>query len=224
MGKPNDLVAFLFAASLFLSRFASVVFAETTTFPSGSGSMVTDTIGGLTVSFATTGDFSQWNQQTSSTDPSLRNIGFANYELSFSAPIRNLSFDVGGLDTSWGDVVHSFRADGDDIPLSLGMPLNISQGFNLHMAVWNGSQLGPGSGEDNGARVFFGPIHISTLTFSSLGTSSGSNHWILFDNFAFEVVPEPTGFLIAVIACGLCGASTVNRHRRRSVPLSKIRM
>jgi len=127
------------------------------------------TVGGITVAFSTTGDFSQWDQQTSATDPSLRNIGFANYQLNFSASIHSLSFDIGGLDTAWGDVIHSFLADSNPIGLTTGTPTNISQGFNLHMAVWIGSQLLPGSEQDNGALVFFGPTVISTLTFSSSG-------------------------------------------------------
>lgn len=193
----------LIVALLFLGGLSDPLFALTTTFPSGSGSTVSDTVGGVTVTFSTTGDFSQWDQQTSATDPSLRNIGFANYQLSFSTPIQSLSFDIGGLDTTWGDVIHSFLADNNPIGLTTGPPTNISQGFNLHMAVWNGSQLLPGSEEDNGARVFFGSTAISTLKFSSSGTSSGSNHWIHYDNFSFVAVPEPATCSTAVSMCGL---------------------
>jgi hypothetical protein len=201
--RPFDA---LIVAVLFLGGLAEPLFALTTTFPSGSGSTVTDTVGGVTVTFSTTGDFSQWDQQTSAIDPSLRNIGFANYQLSFSTPIHSLSFDIGGLDTAWGDVIYSFLADNNPIGLATGPPTNISQGFNLHTAVWNGSQLLPGSEQDNGARVFFGSTVISTLKFSSSGTSSASNHWILYDNFSFVAVPEPATCSIALTACGVVAA------------------
>ena len=186
-----------------------VLLAATTSFPSGSGPMVTDTIDGVTVTFSTTGSggFSQW----SDTDPSLRNVGFAAYTLEFSMPVTDLSFDIGGLDTDWDDHFWSFEADGDAAAITIGAPLNSSIIFNRHAAVWDGNQLYHGGNQDTGARVFLGSTAVTLLTFSSSGNWD-SSHWVFFDNFSFEPVPEPA--TLSLLALG--GLALIRRRKRHA--------
>jgi len=210
MNRLRLTIAVIFAL-LLLEQCAKPLMAVTATFPTGSGKTLTETVGGITVTFSTTEWFSQLDQFGVTVDRSIKNEGFANYQLSFSTPIRNLSFDIGGIDTAWGDVVHSFTVAGAPVGLTIGPSTNSSQGFTRNMATWNGSQLVAGSQEDNGARVFFGPAVLSSLAFKSSGAASGSNHWILHDNFSFEAVPEPPAtFLMTIAGC----QSLICRRRR----------
>jgi hypothetical protein len=205
MNQTNSLVALSVVELLLLTTLVNPLLAGVTSFSSGSGSSVSDNVDGILATFTTTKQFSQFAEQSGSADPSLRNVGFADYVLSFSTPIQFLSFDVGGVDTSWGDRLYDFQIDGVPASLLIESPLNISQAFNLHTAVWNGSQLSPGLEQDNGARISFGSATISSLTFRSSGASDQSNHWILFDNFSFlRAVPEPSTFLLLSLAAITC--------------------
>ena len=174
-----------------------------TTFTSGTSFTPVFSQGSFTATFAGP-NLSYYSE----TDPSVRNISAGTLSLLFNQPVVAISFDVGGLDTSWGDQI-TFPI----VPLTpLQLAFNRSVPFQ-NLATLSGATLLP-LDSGYGARVTFGNLGsgggITTFLWNDTGTA-GSNDWTFYDNFTFTVVPEPAATVF--IALGAAAWFVRRAHR-----------
>ncbi len=183
------------AAALLTATNVGAQTIYTTTFTSGTTFVPTYQAGNFSATFAGPA-LSYFSEYYAADDPCIRNIGPGLLSLTFNQPVLALSFDVGGLDASWGDQVTFSMA-----PTSpLGATLNRNFYFTQNVPTLSGSSLIP-TGSGCGARVSFDNLGggAGTTAFSFVWSDNGTaggNDWVLYDNFSFTVVPEPSAFAL----------------------------
>jgi hypothetical protein len=191
-------IVFIIAAGLAASVQAQLIYnteftsggALATTYVSGSFSA---TFTGVSLSY-----YSGYN---------ILNIGAGTLSLAFSQPVTSILFDVGGLDTSWGDKIIFSQ-----VP-AIG-PAQTSAGYyNLNTLNLNGTTITPRGNSSGGRMTFSGLPNVTSFVWTDAGTA-GNNDWILYDNFSFTTSPVPEPSTLAILAVGSVLVLRCRRLRR----------
>jgi hypothetical protein len=125
------------------------------------------------------------------------NTGPGTLSLTFSEPVTSISFDIGGLDASWGDEVIFSQVPAIGLAQS-----SISSVYDQNSLILSGDTIVP-SGDGSGGRVTFSDLpDVTYFAWTDAGTA-GAYDFTFYDNFAFTTsdVPEPSTLVLAGLGC-----------------------
>jgi hypothetical protein len=125
------------------------------------------------------------------------NTGPGILSLTFSQPVTSISFDVGGLDVSWGDEI--IFPEAPIIGPAQNTVFSVYDAYPLNL---NDTTITP-SGDSSGGRMTFSDLPDVTYFAWTDAGNGGAYDWTFYDNFSFTTsdVPEPSTLALAGLSC-----------------------
>ena len=197
-----EFVVVIIAAGLAVSAQAQLTYD--TEFTSDGGLATTYVSGDFSATF--TGVALAYSDPSIVAGANIFNEGAGTLSLAFSQPVTSISFDVGGLDVSWGDEIIFTQAP------SIGpAQSSVTAVYGAYPLNLNGASITP-TGDGSGGRVTFSGLpNVTLFTWTDAGIADG-NDWTFYDNFSFttSAVPEPSTLALA----SLSGLSLIAFRRK----------
>ena len=205
----SEFVMVIVAAGLAVSARAQGQLTYNTEFTSNGGLATTYVNGSFSAVF--TGVSLQYSGPFPVADANIVNTGPGTLSLAFSQPVTSISFDVGGLDVSWGDEIIFSQAP--TIGLAQNSVYSVYGAYPLNL---DGTTITP-TGDSSGGRVTFSDLpDVTYFAWTDAGTS-GAYDWTFYDNFSFtpSAVPEPSTLGLAGLSClSLIAYSRIKKSSR----------